>query len=505
MSGRGGDPVRPAGDPTGTLVFSTPASAATLSRQQKAGRAIKLATGIYVAGATLPTADLTRHHLWEIVAHYWSGAVVSDRSALTAGPTDGWLFLAHPEPPRAADLQLPGVSITCRIGPGPLPGDMPWPAGLHLSGVARGLVENLTARGGRPPADRPPRAAGEIAVGDRIDSLATSGDPGKIHDALAQLDQIADKFDAAAVTRTRQLLVAVLGTVAGPPIASPRLAARTTGKPYDAARAELFTRIRTDLDALAPSVRPALGDPTTRRWLPFFEAYFSNYIEGTEFGVDEARRIAIDGKIPAERPADAHDVVATYSIVNDDTLMRQVPTTAEQLLDILTDRHRILMAGRPDKRPGRFKEKPNYADRTAFVAPQQLTATLHSGWDALDGLTDPFHRAVLMMFVVTECHPFDDGNGRVARILTNAELVARNQTRIVVPNAYRGNYLAGLTAATHGAGGHALASVLDFTRKWVASIDFSDWDRAIADLEASNAFVDSVVAEQSGRRLRLPN
>ena len=46
-----------------------------------------------------------------------------------------------------------------------------------------------------------------------------------------------------------------------------------------------------------------------RRYLPFFESYFSNFIEGTEFEVDEALAIVFEGRIPKDRPADAHDVL----------------------------------------------------------------------------------------------------------------------------------------------------------------------------------------------------
>ena len=51
--------------------------------------------------------------------------------------------------------------------------------------------------------------------------------------------------------------------------------------------------------------------------LAFFEAYFSNFIEGTEFAVDEAADIAFRGAVPNERPADAHDVLGTWRIVSD--------------------------------------------------------------------------------------------------------------------------------------------------------------------------------------------
>lgn len=110
----------------------------------------------------------------------------------------------------------------------------------------------------------------------------------------------------------------------------------------------------------------------------------------------------------------------------------------------------------------------------------------------------------MMMFVVSECHPFDDGNGRLARILTNAELVARGQQRMIIPTAFRNNYLSALAGATNGNGLDALVSVMDFAQRWVAAIDWSDWDRCMADLHLSNAFEEAAVAETSGRRLRMP-
>lgn len=487
--------------PAGKLYISTRANAAHLTRLHKRGTAIKLATGLYVTGSSLPIEALARQHLWEIIAHHWPGAVVCDRTAFDVGGGD-WVFICHPEPPRKADLALPGVTVSCRVGPGPLPGDMPF-NGLHMSGVARSLLENAEAAG-RPARHRPSRAAGMEAVGDRIDQLAASGGGAHLAAAFASFDQIRGFFEPATVEKVRTLLAAAGGTRTGTPIDSQKLRARVSGIPYDAARVELFARAAAELQAIAPMTRPATGPDSDRQWLPFFEAYFSNYIEGTRFSVEEAYAIAIEGQVSPARPADAHDITATYRIVNDPELMHQAPRDAGNLIDILKDHHRILMAGRPEKRPGEFKTEFNYAGTTAFVAPDQVEGTLRAGWEQLEGLVDPFHRAAMLMFLITECHPFDDGNGRVARILTNTELVARGQHRIVIPTCFRNNYLATLSGATHGNGVAALTAALDFSRRWVAAVDWSDWGRCRADLDASNAFEDPGVAEHSGRRLRIP-
>ena len=488
--------------PAGTLHISTRANAAHLTRLHKRGEAIQLATGLYVVRSSLPVEALARQHVWEVIAHYWPGAVVCDRTALDGGRGD-WVFICHPEPPRKADLALPGVTVSCRVGPGPLPGDMPL-NGLHMSGVARSLLENAET-GGRPAKNRPSRAAGMQAVGDRIDQLAATRDGSHLLTAFASFDQIRGFFEPATVEKVQVLLAAASGTYTGAPIDSDRLQARVDGSPYDAARVELFANAAAELQTIAPITRPVTGPDTDRKWLPFFEAYFSNYIEGTRFSVEEAYAIAIEGAMPEARPKDAHDVSATYRIVNDLELMSQAPRDADDLISMVKDCHRVLMAGRPEKRPGEIKKKFNYAGATTFVAPNQVEGTLRASWEHLAGLIDPFHRAVMMMFLITECNPFDDGNGRIARVLTNVGLVARGQHRIVIPTCYRNNYLATLSGATNGNGVAALTAALDFSRRWVAAVDWSDWDRCRVDLDASNAFEDPAVAEHSGRRLRLPS
>jgi Fic family protein len=111
-----------------------------------------------------------------------------------------------------------------------------------------------------------------------------------------------------------------------------------------------------------------------------------------------------------------------------------------------------------------------------------------------------------MMLLLTEVHPFDDGNGRIARLFANAELTTAGQIRIVVPTIYRNNYLAGLVGVSNGAGdGQTLHSVLDFAQRWTAAVDWTSYEAADAELQRNNAYLDSAVAESSGIRLRLPS
>jgi hypothetical protein len=449
--------VAPTGHPAGTLEVASPSRRAQLSRLAKSGRAIVLARGIYVLGASLPPDAVARYHRLAIIAHYWPGAVLCDRSALAGGePVEGWMFVCQPSPARSADLVLPGVKIAARAGPGPLRGDLPFPHGLFLAGPVRGLVENVS-RPGRPAKGRPPRAAGTAAVEDRVDGEARTGGAGRIANLLAQLDVVAPHFQPAEV-----------------------------------------------LSFTPPQPRPAL--PGTRwLWLPFFESYFSNFIEGTEFGAAEARAIAIENKIPAARPQDAHDIAATFRIATDPETSARTAASGHEFIEILRAQHSVLLAAHSDKRPGEFKEIPNFVGGHAFVEPALVNGTLRHGFDCFAGVTDPFQRACALMLLITECHPFDDGNGRLARLVANAALSAGGQVRIVIPTVYRTDYLSGLNAVNNRAcRGESLHAVLQYAQLWSASIDWSTFEGADAQLRDSNAYADPAMTEFAHLRLQLP-
>ena len=148
------------------------------------------------------------------------------------------------------------------------------------------------------------------------------------------------------------------------------------------------------------------------------------------------------------------------------------------------------MEAREDKAPGVFKERENRAGNTVFVAPELVEGTLERGFDFLQALDDPFQRAVYMMVLVSEVHPFADGNGRIARIMMNAELVASDQERIIIPTAYRTDYLGALKAFSQNGRTDPLIRMLEVAQSYTHRIDWSTMDSARADLAATNAFDD---------------
>ena len=162
------------------------------------------------------------------------------------------------------------------------------------------------------------------------------------------------------------------------------------------------------------------------------------------------------------------------------------------------------MEGRPDKGPGRFKTESNRAGATTFVAPDLVEGTLAKRFEIYRGLTGPLHRAIFIMFLISEVHPFADGNGRAARIMMNAELVGAGENRIIVPTVYRNNYLTALKALSQNGVTGALVRVMDFAQRYTAAIDFAGLERARAILDKTHAFADPNEADAAGIRLVLP-
>ncbi len=262
-------------------------------------------------------------------------------------------------------------------------------------------------------------------------------------------------------------------------------------------------QLRDYLVSYAPNTRPIKTRDSVAN-LAFYEAYFSNFIEGTEFLIEEAHTIIFEGKIPQDRPQDAHDIIGTYRLVSDDRETHKIAKSADEFLSLLTSRHHIIMEGRPDKNPGLFKKMANRAGLTQFVSPELVKGTLEKGFEIYQTLQEPFHRATFMMFLVAEVHPFTDGNGRVARVMMNAELISNSEMRIIIPTVYRNNYLVALKTMSQSARPMPLVRTLDFAQKYTSTIDWSSYEKSQLLLEETHAFLDSNVADLEGLRLILP-
>ncbi len=474
-------------DPLPEVIFSSSDSGTSraISRAVKAGKLKKIAPRIYTANLADTSEEIIRQNLYRILGKLYPRALVSHRSALEGRPTDDWtIFLTYGYTKK---IDLPGVTVRLIEGPPPTDEDMPFLDGLFISASPRAYLENMQPSRSRRSASK---ALPKRDIEARLDKIL------RIH-GEDELNELRDKSRRRAAELGMEEEFEALNTMIGAlltsqpakELVSPLAIARAGGKPFDPDRLELFQTLFAALKRTELRTREETDfSPESSRNMAFFDAYFSNYIEGTIFELEEARAIVWKGEIPAERPADAHDILGTYRIVADTREMSRLPESEESLLDLLRTRHGIIMGSRPGTKPGTFKEKRNRAGQTYFVAPELVRGTLGKGYEFYLALEHPLAKALFIMFVVAEVHPFIDGNGRIARVMMNAELISTGLRRILIPTVYREDYLLALRALSRNGTAEPCIKMMDRAQRFSAKVDFSSYDAAHDTLEQANAF-----------------
>jgi hypothetical protein len=465
-------------------VFVSNAEASqAVRRAYKSGALRKIAPRIYTRNVNDTPEQIIKRNLWPLVGDLFPGAIVSHRTAIEGKPFNDTVFLTDR---KAGRLKLPGLTIVRTKGAGPIDGDTGFINGLHLSSRARALLENLQASWGKTPKTLP-----TADIEAYLTKTATE-DPefglNRIRDAARGIaPQLSAQREFERLDRTIGALQRTRKTKLGAPAA----VALREGRAFDSRRIATFSALHVALRTATRVNRPnPLANDRAFQNVAFFDAYFSNYIEGTQFEVGEAIAIVFDHKIPEQRPADAHDVDGTFKVVGSFDNMLQIPKTFDDFLRLLRDRHRTILAGRPEMKPGEFKQMANQVGTTIFVAPPLVVGTLKQGWELLGSLEHPFARALFAMFVTAEVHPFNDGNGRIARAMMNSEVVAGGQCRIIIPSVYRSEYIGALRRLTNHADPDAFLRVMNIAQEFVSRIDFSDLARSRKVLTDCHAFND---------------
>ena len=461
-------------DPLPELMLAddnNPSAARHLQRLAAAGRLSRLYAGVYTSNLdSSPEAIVLRH--WRAIAgHLLPDGVISHRSAFDGKPHGGRLVITRGKTRR--DLSLPGLTI--QVVPGPSPrldppaSDTP-NGGLYLASDPRRYLENLTR--GRGWSDR---VLPQDTVEASLDRVLMVGGEQRLNQLRDQAREVAPALGyQTQFKRLEGLIGALLGTQEARTLTAKQALARAAGRPYDPQRLDLFDTLFATLNrnALPDILDPApLGD--ARENFAFFEAYFSNYIEGTTFTVDEAESIVFQGQIIENRNEDSHDVLGTFDAAVRSPWRDQPPKTAEDFLYRLRGLNALVMQRRADKRPGEWKDKPNQAGNTYFVMPELVPGTLREGFERILALMHPLARAVMTMFVIAEVHPFLDGNGRTARLAMNCVLTAERFSRIIIPTVYREDYLLPLKALSHNQNADPLVASLSRIQRWSAAFDYS--------------------------------
>lgn len=429
------------------IIFAS--SDANVSRQlgklEKSGQIKKIAPRVYTSNFDDSAEVIIKKNIFTILGKLYPGSVLSHRSALEFKPTSAnQIFVTYSYTKK---IDLPGISIRFLEGMPAIEGDNIFSGNLFVSQKERAFLENLQSS---RQAGASSKTISLPELENKLEQIVqVKGEKG-LNEFRDRAKKVAEKLNMQGeFKKLNKLISALLSSKPSKILTSSVAKARALGNPYDKYRLELFEKLFLELKQQIFKNRENVNiEINSFRNFAFFEAYFSNYIEGTIFEIEEAKNI-IQTKTPMlNRDEDSHDILGTYKLVSNQKEMNITPSNPDELINILQYRHEILLSARRSKKPGQFKDKNNRAGETYFVDKSLVKGTLIKGFDYYQALKDPFAKAAYIMFMISEVHPFLDGNGRIARVMMNAELAKANQTKIIIPTVYRDDYLGALRRLT---------------------------------------------------------
>ncbi len=461
-------------------------------RRLKAGGLQRIVPGVLSASPEEEWPAIIALHRIRVLAALFPGAVVGYRSAFRGGmPVNGVMHLSYSYNRK---VTLPGLHVVLVKGRGNVAGDQSISGrNIFFPSQARMLMENLT-----PSRGTIKKAMGRVAVEKRLLGIFESRGP----DGLNRIrEEARDLAATLGFEREFHVLNELIGSILG--TKSRQLATATgralaAGVPFDADRLSLFEALAATLRATPlTEKRSPVKTETAHINFAFLESYFSNFIEGTEFDIAEARQIVLEEKIIEQRPKDSHDILGVFRQVVNPGWSNQSMAIGEAVVHQLQQRHADLMKERPETAPGEFKDRENFAGNTAFASPGHVRGTLIEGSKLLPSVQPGMPRALLTMFIVSEIRPFIDGNGRLARLVMNSEFSVVNASRIIVPTLFREEYLDCLRVLTRQGKPEPFIAAMQKIQQWTAEFDYTDLDRVISQMKACNAF------EKSRRQYQL--
>ena len=196
--------------------------------------------------------------------------------------------------------------------------------------------------------------------------------------------------------------------------------------------------------------------------------YNSNHIEGNTLTYGQTEILLLFGKVIGE--ADVRDVQEMTAsnvglrIMTEEAKVKETPlsqnfirTLHKTLLREDYTVYRNLPGGVQASyviHAGQYKTRPNsvitrYGDRFEYASPEEtpsLMADLVDWYNKSEqeGKLSPVELAALFHYRYIRIHPFEDGNGRIARLMVNFILTRHNYPMVVVRSRKKSEYLEAL-------------------------------------------------------------
>ena len=196
--------------------------------------------------------------------------------------------------------------------------------------------------------------------------------------------------------------------------------------------------------------------------------YNSNHIEGNTLTYGQTEILLLFGKVVGEAQIkDIQEMTASYvglKMMKEEAGLKDTPLT-QNFIRVLHKTilredytvYRNLPGGQTTSyviHAGQYKTRPNsvitrYGDRFEYASPEETPALMTNlvNWyneAEQSGKFSPIELAAIFHYRFIRIHPFEDGNGRIARLMVNYILTRHDYPMIVVRSRNKQEYLEAL-------------------------------------------------------------
>lgn len=229
--------------------------------------------------------------------------------------------------------------------------------------------------------------------------------------------------------------------------------------------------LKEEIDALHP-----LNKEQEARIMQKFRLdwnYHSNHLEGNSLTFGETKALILHGITAQGKPLKDHFEITGHDEAIkwvDDVLKEKTPLTEhfirqlhELLLKESSEKKAITTGGAPTTRiisVGKYKTTPNHVKTKTgeifyFATPEETPAKMNDLMDwynqqKQNADANPILLAAEFHYKFIRIHPFDDGNGRTARILMNFILMQYHFPPVIIKTEDKENYFLVLQQADAG-------------------------------------------------------
>lgn len=184
--------------------------------------------------------------------------------------------------------------------------------------------------------------------------------------------------------------------------------------------------------------------------LQILMAYNSNHIEGSSLSEEQTRSIFETNSLHGSENLNVDDIIEA---VNHFRAFDYCIDVAEEKLnnDVIKHIHYLLKSGTSDEKlswfkVGDYKTMPNMVGGIETSSPEDVNGDMSILLKSYRDKTDiAFEDIVEFHFNFERIHPFQDGNGRVGRLIAFKECLKNNITPFIIEDSKKMFYFRGLS------------------------------------------------------------